>query len=140
MPDGSYKTLATTGEKIMNSPNNIDYTITYNGLNLGDPDLTTKSIANGYAGVDKRFIEIAHQITTHEGRIGKNAAVGEIKAESGQGQALKEKRDTFLNQAVVAPVSDFDRVYDAGMDDYLRSGGRSSMSARRPGKRPTGIK
>jgi len=131
MPDGSYKTLATTGEKIMNSPNNIDYTITYNGLNLGDPDLTVKSIANGYAGVDKRYIEIAHQITTNEGRIGKNVSVGEIKAESGQGQALKEKRDAFLNQAVVAPVSDFDKVYDSGMDDYLKSGGQAIIDERK---------
>jgi len=130
-PDGSYVTLATTGEKIMNSPNNIDYTITYNGLNLGDPDLTVKSIANGYAGVDKRFIEIAHQITTHEGRIGKNVSVGEIKAETGQGQALKEKRDAFLNKAVVAPVSDFDKVYDEGMNDYLRSGGQAIIDERK---------
>ena len=131
MPDGSYKTLATTGEKIMNSPNNIDYTITYNGLNLGDPDLTVKSIANGYAGVDKRYIEIAHQITTNEGRIGKNVSVGEIKSESGQGQALKEKRDAFLNQAVVVPVSEFDKVYDAGMDDYLKSGGQAIIDERK---------
>ncbi|MFX3636707.1 MAG: hypothetical protein ACE3L7_13995 [Candidatus Pristimantibacillus sp.] len=130
LPDGSLKTIATTGEKIMNSPANIDYTITSNGLDLGDPAKTIKSIANGYAGVDAKYIEIANQITTHDGRVGKNANVGEIKAEDGQGQALKEKRDTILNKAVVAPVDKFDAVYDAGMKDYLGSGGQAIIDER----------
>lgn len=131
LPDGSYKTLSTTDEKIMNSPANIDYTITINGLDLGDPDLTVKSIANGYAGVDKRLVEIAFQISANQGRIGKNVNVGEIKSEAGQGQALKEKRDTILNKAIVAPVSDFDQIYDSGMEDYLRSGGQAIIDERR---------
>jgi putative aldouronate transport system substrate-binding protein len=130
LSDGSLKTLATTGEKIMNSPANIDYTITSNGLDLGDPELTVKSIANGYAGVDARFIERASEITTHDGREGKNANVGEIKSEEGQGQALKEKRDTFLNKAVVAPVNNFDAVYDSGMKDILSSGGQAIIDER----------
>lgn len=131
MPDGSLKTIATEGEKIMNSPANIDYTITINGLDLGDPEKTVKAIANGYAGVDSRFIEVADRITTNEGREGQNANVGEIKAEDGQGQALKEKRDTFLNKAVVAPVDRFDSVYDSGMKDYLDSGGQAIIDERR---------
>lgn len=115
----------------MNSPANIDYTITSNGLDLGDPELTVKSIANGYAGVDSRLIEVAHKITTNQGRIGQNVNVGEIKAEDGQGQALKEKRDTILNKAVVAPVDKFDEVYDSGMDDYLKSGGQAIIDERK---------
>lgn len=130
MPDGSLKTLAAEGDKIMNSPANIDYTITVNGLDLGDPELTIKSIANGYAGVESKYIEIAHKITTNQGRPGKNANVGEIKAEDGQGQALKEKRDTLLNKAVVAPVDQFDAEFDAGMRDYLNSGGQAIIDER----------
>jgi ABC-type sugar transport system, periplasmic component len=130
LPDGSLKTIAATGEKIMNSPANIDYTITSNGLDLGDPDKTVKSIANGYAGVDAKYIEIANRITTHDGRVGKNANVGEIKAEAGQGQALKEKRDNLLSKAVVAPVDKFDSVFDSGMQDYLASGGQAIIDER----------
>lgn len=130
MADGSLKTIATTGEKIMNSPANIDYTITSNGLDLGDPVLTGKSLANGYAGVDSRFIEVANQITTNDGRIDQNANVGEIRAEDGQGQALKEKRDTLLNQAVVAPVNDFDSIWDSGFRDILNSGGQAIIDER----------
>ncbi|MFB9276372.1 hypothetical protein [Cohnella cellulosilytica] len=130
LPDGSLKTIAATGEKIMNSPANIDYTITSNGIDLGNPDLTVKSMANAYAGVDARFIEVANQITTHDGRVGKNANVGEIKAEEGQGQALKDKRDAFLDKAVVASVDQFDSVYDSGMKDYLTTGGQAIIDER----------
>lgn len=130
LADGSKKTIAAEGDKIMNSPANIDYTITSNGLDLGDPDLTVKSIANGYAGIDSKYIEIASKITTNAGREGKNVNVGEIKAENGQGQALKEKRDTILNKAVVAPADKFDEVYDSGMKDYLSSGGQAIIDER----------
>jgi putative aldouronate transport system substrate-binding protein len=130
LPDGSKKTIAVTGEKIMNSPANIDYTITSNGLDLGDPEKTVKSIANGYAGVDPKYIEIASKITTKDGRVGINANVGPIKAEDGQGQALKEKRDTLLNKAVVAPVDKFDSIYDSGLKDYLNSGGQAIIDER----------
>lgn len=131
LPDGSRKTLATDGDKIMNSPANIDYTITSNGLDLGDPELTVKSIANGYAGIDPKYIEIASKITTNDGRVGKNANVGQIKSEDGQGQALKEKRDTILNQSVVAPVDKFDSIYDSGLQDYLNSGGQAIIDERK---------
>ncbi len=131
MPDGSYKTLAATDEYLMNSPANIDYTITSNGLDAGNLDLTVKSMANGYAGVDARLIEVANQITTNQGRIGKNAKAGAIAAEEGQGEALKAKRDAFLDQAVVAPVDKFDSVYDSGMKDYLNSGGQAIIDERK---------
>lgn len=131
MPDGSYKTIAATDEYLMNSPANIDYTITSNGLDTGNPDLTVKSMANGYAGVDARLIEVANKITTNEGRVGKNAKAGQIQAEEGQGEALKAKRDAFLDQAVVAPADKFDAVYDAGMKDYLNSGGQAIIDERK---------
>jgi putative aldouronate transport system substrate-binding protein len=128
--DGSFKTIAATGEKIMNSPNNIDYTITCNGLDLGDPSLTAKSIAQGYAGVDTRFIEKAFPISTHEGRIGQNVNVGTIVAEEGAGPALSTKRDALLDQAVVAAPDKFDEVFDSGLADYLSSGGQAIIDER----------
>lgn len=115
----------------MNSPNNIDYTITCNGLNLGDKDLTIRSIALGYAGVDARYIKKAFAISTNDGRIGKNVQVGQIKAEEGMGPALSDKRDVLLDQAVVASVDDFDKVYDDGLKDYLNSGGQAIIDERK---------
>ncbi|NLJ75584.1 MAG: sugar ABC transporter substrate-binding protein, partial [Firmicutes bacterium] len=131
LEDGTVKTIATTGEKIMNSPNNIDYTITINGLDLGDAELNARSIALGYAGVDPRFIEKAYEYTNRDARYDKNVNVGEIKSEQGMGAVLKEKRDNLLVQAVVAKPEDFDRVWDSGFQDYLRSGGQDIINERK---------
>lgn len=129
--DGSVKILPATGEKIMNSPQNIDYTMTINGLDLGDPELTARSIAFNYPGVDKRFVEKAYQLTSNEARYGINVNVGEIKAEEGMAQALKEKRDNLWIQAVVAKPDEFDAVYDRLFEDYLRSGGQAIINERK---------
>ena len=131
LPDGSIKTIADKGDKIMNSPNNIDYTITINGLDLGESDLTVKSVANGYAGVDPRLVSKAYEITSKDARVGKRVSVGPIMAEEGQSTALKEKRDKLLDQAVVAKPGQFDSVFDSGLQDYLQSGGQAIIDERK---------
>jgi len=128
--DGSIKSIAVQGDKIMNSLYNIDYTITINGLDLGDPAITVPSIALGYGSVDSRLIEIAYATTSVDGRIVQNFNCGTISSEEGVGTALKEKRDAFLNQSVIASVEDFDSVYDSGMEDYLASGGQAIIDER----------
>ena len=131
MADGALKTLAATGDKIMNSPNNIDYTITINGLDLGDADKTIKSIALGYVGVDASIIDKAYQLSIHDGRIGQNINVGKIAAEEGMGPALSDKRNVLLDQAVVTTTDKFDEVFDGGMSDYLSSGGDAIIAERK---------
>ncbi len=128
--DGAIEMLPVVGEKIMNSPSNIDYTITINGLDLGDPVLTARSVALNYPGVDARFIERAYEITSNEARYGINAQVGEIKAQEGMDTALAEKRNNLLAQAIVAKVEEFDAVWDRGFNDYLRSGGQAIIDER----------
>lgn len=130
--DGSVKTLKRDAgdPKIMNSPNNIDYTITINGLDLGDMDKTIKSMALGYAGVDAAIINKAFSAAKNEAMQTPNIKVGAIKAEEGMGPALSEKRDAFLIQSIVAKPADFDAVYDAGMADYLASGGQAIIDER----------
>ncbi len=130
MPDGAIKTIAASGEKIMNSPSNIDYTITINGLNLGDPELTVKSMALSYVGVDAKYIEQAYEYSLKDGRFGTNVNVGEITSESGMGPALSEKRNVLLTQSLVVPVDQFDSVFDGGLKDYLNSGGQAIIDER----------
>lgn len=130
MSDGAIKVIASTDENIMNSPNNIDYTITNNGLNLGDADLNVRSTALNYVGVDASTIERAYKYTTFDGIFTPNYNFCEIVAEVGIGAALNEKRDTFLTQAVVAPADNFDKVFDGGFNDYLSSGGQAIIDER----------
>ncbi|WP_070000203.1 extracellular solute-binding protein [Cellulosilyticum sp. I15G10I2] len=130
MPDGAIKIIPATGNDIMNSASNIDYTITNNGLNLGDAALNIKSIGLGYVGVEPSVIEKAFKYTTFDGVYTENYNFGEIKAEEGMGPVLTEKRDRFLTQAVVAPASNFDSVFDGGLKDYLSSGGQAIIDER----------
>ncbi len=130
MGDGSIKLLPTTGEKIMNSVNNIDYTITINGLDLGDKNLNVLSLALGYPGTDKSLVEIAAAKAVNEARYGVNMNCGEIKSEEGMATALREKRDALLDQSVVAPADKFDAIFDSGMQDYLNSGGQAIIDER----------
>lgn len=131
MADGAIKTIAAKGENIMNSPANIDYTITINGIDLGNPDLNVKSIALGYVGVDASVIEQAYKYTVFDGRYTKKFNVGEIKAESGMGPALSDKRNTLLTKSVAAPSGSFDQVFDSGLKDYLSSGGQAIIDERK---------
>jgi putative aldouronate transport system substrate-binding protein len=128
--DKSVKMGAVKGEKIQNSDKNIDYTILINGLDLGDPVLTTKSLANSYPGVDKRYIERAVATQRKDARIGANFNVGIIAAEEGQGPAFTEKRNNMLVQSVVAKPADFDAVWDNGMKDILASGVQAIIDER----------
>lgn len=128
---GVIKMLGATGPDIMNSLNNIDYTITCNGLNLGNQDVTTKSLALGYAGVDPSYIERAADMSKYSITFRRSVHVGEIKAEEGMATPLKEKRDNLLAQAVVAPVDKFDAVFDSGLQDYLNSGGQAIIDERK---------
>ena len=130
LEDGSVQVLAATGADIQNSGLNIDYTITCNGMNLVDPEISLKSRALSYAGIDPSLIEKSDKICTNYGRIGKNVNVGEISSEQGVGTALSDKRNIVYDTAVSAPVEDFDKVWDEGMADYLSSGGQAIMDER----------
>lgn len=131
LPSGAVKTIAATGDKIMNSPNNIDYTITINGLDIGNTELNIESIAQGYVGVDPSYIERAYEYSIKDARYAENVNVGAIQAETGMGPALSEKRNTVLTQSVVAAQDKFGTVFDSGMKDYLNSGGQAIIDERK---------
>ena len=128
--NGALQTVAAVAPDIMNSGMNIDYTITINGLNLFDDELTGKSKALNYAGIDAEDVVQSLAASTNGGRTVAHFNVGSIEAEEGMGTALTEKRDAFLCKAVVASPEQFDAIYDAGMADYLASGGQDIIDER----------
>ena len=108
--------------------NNIDYTITVNGLYLGDA--TAVTTAMGYEKVSPELIVTANAAAKADGRIVTTYHCGAIEAEQEYGTRLPEFRDSLLNKAVTASVDDFDAVYDQGMDDYLTNGGQEIIDER----------
>jgi putative aldouronate transport system substrate-binding protein len=114
----------------MSSSNNSDTAFIINGLDLGSAEATAATMALGYANIDPELIKVAYATALQNGVSFGNINLGTIDAEQGIKEALGEKRDIILNTAVNASVEDFDAVWDAGMEDYLASGGQAVMDER----------
>lgn len=130
LEDGAIAIKAAEGNAIMNSGQNIDMTITCNGLHLMDDTLTTKSAAHNYSSVDPELVINSINIAMNDIITPRNVQVGEITAESGMGTVLSEKRDIVYDNAVIASPDNFDKVWDDGIADYLNAGGQDIMDER----------
>lgn len=130
LEDGAIAIKAAEGAAIMNSGQNIDLTITCNGLHLMDDALTTKSAAHNYSSVDPELVVNSINIAMNDIITPRNVQVGEITAESGMGTVLSEKRDIVYDNAVIASPDNFDKVWDDGIADYLNAGGQDIMDER----------
>ena len=128
--DGAIQVKTATGDAIMNSGMNIDYTITVNGLKLVSEDLTNKSRALNYPGIPAEEVLNSHKLANTDLRIGKNVNVGAISAEENIGDTLSQKRDIAYDKAVVASTADFDKVWDEELKNYLSAGGQAIIDER----------
>ncbi|MBO4389384.1 MAG: extracellular solute-binding protein [Lachnospiraceae bacterium] len=130
LADGSYKSIAATGDAIINSQYNIDYTITCNGLNLGDAAKTAATMANSYAEIEPELVVRANEIANIDAVHEQNVNVGNVESENGMGTTLGEKRDICYDKAVAAPVADFDKTWDQYYKDYMSAGGKEIQKER----------
>ncbi|HPJ02408.1 MAG TPA: sugar ABC transporter substrate-binding protein [Candidatus Limiplasma sp.] len=129
--DGTLKAIAPeSGPYKMSSSNNIDMTMIINGLDLGDTDKTAASMALGYAYVAPELIKSAYATALTNGVSYGNINLGAVEAAEGITTVLADKRDVILNTAINASVEDFDAVWDAGMEDYMASGGQAILDER----------
>ena len=126
--DGAYKILPATGEWVKNSGNNIDYTMTCNGLYLGEATGATTALS--YPGIPAEIVIQANEYGKNNGRYPAHYNVGTIEAETEVGSSLSEKRDEILTKAVSASVEEFDKVYDDGIADYMSIGGQEIIDER----------
>ncbi len=126
--DGAYQILPATGEWVKNSGNNIDYTMTCNGLYLGDATGATTALS--YPGIPAEIVIAANEYGKNNGRYPKHFNVGTIEAETEVGSSLSSKRDELFTKAVTASVEDFDSVYDMYLEDYLAAGGQDIIDER----------
>ena len=128
MEGDAYKILPATGEWVKNSGNNIDYTMTCNGLYLGDATAATTALS--YPGIPADVVIQANIYGQNNGYFVKHFNVGTIESETEVGTSLTEKRDALLTQAVTASVEDFDQIIADGLEDYMSSGGQDIMDER----------
>lgn len=128
--NGAYvkRTLEATDEWYFNSANNIDYTMTCNGLYLGE--YTDASFGYSMSGADPALLEEAYAIAMNEGRVPPHFILPAIEAEKDVGETLTAERKTWLNKAVTASVEDFDKIYDEGKANYMAIGGQAIIDER----------
>jgi len=127
--NGAYKIINVTGDWVRNSGNNIDYTITCNGLYLGEATALSTSLSYP-DGTPAEVIAKANEYGKNNGRYPKNFNVGVIEAETELGGTLGSMRDGVMTKAVVAPEGQFDAVYEEEMGAYLNAGGQDIIDAR----------
>jgi len=127
--DGLPKIKIAAGGWVQNSPQNIDYTLMINGLDMNDPELTIKAIANGYSW-PAEIIENAYRIAMEGGRPDPVIPVT-LSAASPYVQTLIDKGNYMLTESIKARTADFDRVWDTGIRDWLNSGAQEIINERK---------
>ncbi|MBR3516518.1 MAG: extracellular solute-binding protein [Lachnospiraceae bacterium] len=128
--DGAYTFMPATGDAIMNSGQNIDMTITCNGLHLSTDELTLASLANNYPPCDPEDVAKANEVACNGKKPTKNAKITSIEAETGMGEALNGKRDIIYDTCMSCKPEEFEANWEELMADYLSSGGQDIIDER----------
>ena len=112
-----------------NSTQNIDFTMPMNGVEMGSDEMNARVLALSYGGFPPEVIVNAYQTSVRNGRA--PVVVTVPTSQDGiYGQTLSDKADQVYAQSITARPADFDRVWDAGVADWLSSGGRAVMEER----------
>ena len=126
--DGLPKMITATGEKIMNSANNIDYTFMINGIDVGDESKMAQVIAQSYA-VDQQVIVDAYTNAMANSTPPIIVPVT-LSAAGPVTQTLIDKGETLMAESITCKPEDFDKTWDAGIQDWLASGAQAVVDER----------
>jgi putative aldouronate transport system substrate-binding protein len=121
--DGIPRIKPGTGLWIQNSPQNIDYTIHVNGLDLGDPAKTALGLAGSYT-VDAQLIVDANAMSLKDARPMPVVADIVLVEANAYTQTLQDKASVIFAESITCAPAQFDRIWDAGIADWLASGGK----------------
>lgn len=116
-------------ERMMNSPNNLDYAAIVNGVDLGDEARNIKVLSKSYEpGYEELFTQ-AYNIAMKDSFV-VNSMIVPFESEAQFSANLKEKAKEVLASAITASEANFDSVYDAGIQEWLAVGGQQCLDER----------
>jgi putative aldouronate transport system substrate-binding protein len=116
---------------IVNSSQNIDYTMMMNGLFLESDEASIRALASGYSW-PADLIQNAYNTAMINAKPPVYAKPTSSLSVAGPlVQTLQDKARVIYTQAITAPANQFDRVYDAGIQDWLSSGAEAVRTERR---------
>ncbi|HEX2945804.1 MAG TPA: extracellular solute-binding protein [Clostridia bacterium] len=132
MENGIPKLIAAKGETIMNSGNNIDYTMIVNGVVGKSKEDTMKRNSMTYPGdMQKLFID-AWKFGIADGYMPPEAAINELpEADSKYGNAIADKTNAFYARTITCKPSDFEQTWQEQTRSLLRSGANEMIAQRR---------
>jgi putative aldouronate transport system substrate-binding protein len=116
---------------IMNSNQNIDYTLPMNGLFLGTDEASIRALAAGYI-YPADLIERSYKIALTNGRPALVVqTTSPLLAAGPYVQVLTDKIATMFTAMVMCPPAQFDAVWDSSIKDWLASGAQAVIDERR---------
>jgi putative aldouronate transport system substrate-binding protein len=132
MEDGIPKLNPSAGEGwIQNSSQNIDYTLMMNGLFLSTEEESIRAIASGYPWPSDVVFE-AYNIAMSDAKPGPVITTSSPLVTAGPlTQTMMDKSIVIFVESNTAPSANFDRVFDAGIADWLASGAQAILDERR---------
>jgi len=129
MVNGIPQLIPATGLWIQDSPQNIDYTLTINGLDLGDPVKNVQAIVNGYKAEYAADVIKAHEYAVKDGKA--LPVVPVTLTVTQYNTVLNDKIIALRANAISSSPAQFDKIWDDGIKDYLASGGQAVIDERR---------
>lgn len=115
--------------RMMNSPNNLDYAVVVNGVDLGNPEKNVLVLSKSYeAGYEDIFKE-AYNIAMKDALVFNNKVIP-FESEAQFSTTLGDKRKEILANAITTSEANFDKVFDAGIQEWLSMGGQQCVNER----------
>lgn len=115
--------------RMMNSPNNVDYAMVVNGVDLGDPSRNVLVLSKSYeAGYEDIFVK-AFNIAMKDALVFSDKIIP-FESEAQFSTTLNDKRKEIMANAITASEANFDKVYDAGIQEWLGMGGQQCVDER----------
>jgi putative aldouronate transport system substrate-binding protein len=128
--NGIPRAINAEGGWIMNSAANIDYTPFVNGYVMETPELTPRVLAASYPSWPEEYIAEAYRISSTNAEPA--PVVSATFYEAGPlTETLVAKSTNIYIESICAKPEDFDRVWDAGVKDWLASGAQKIIDERR---------
>ncbi|MDR0561456.1 MAG: extracellular solute-binding protein [Spirochaetaceae bacterium] len=118
--NGIPKVKPAPGLWIQNSPQNIDYTLPINGLELGDPAKNMQALANSY-NCDPKLIYDAYELSLKNARPLPVIPVV-LSAAGPVQQTLIDLGDVLMAESIKCPPASFDQTWDQGIQNWLSAG------------------
>jgi putative aldouronate transport system substrate-binding protein len=129
MVDGIPQIKNVSGPWIQNSGGNGDYAFNLNGYDLRDPVSNAKMLALSYPWPEEYITEAYRISSLHADTF--PAIPVTLNAAGPVSQTLYDKAAVIYVQSVIASPANFDRTWDSGISDWLKSGAQAIIDERR---------